>query len=137
MSICGFCIDNHQMENYPWFSKLQAIFKARNEETSQRNHGNQEIQEDFKNNKTLCILIFIPNLGIFKHPSSHGLHQTFKTHGEDILMGICHFNNTLILCILNFLKNALNQILFHQQFPKSNNHILYQMLKILLDQLNH
>ena len=62
--------------------------------------------------------MLILNRGILKHPGSHGLKKKFKILGEDILMGICHFNNTLILCILNFLKNALNQILFHQQFPK-------------------
>ena len=93
------------------------------------NHGNQEIKEDFKNKKTLCLIILIPNLGILKHPGNHGLHQTFKTHGEDTLMGICHFINIIILCILNFLNNTLNQILSHHQFPKSSNHSLYLMLK--------
>ena len=75
------------------------------------NHGNQEIQEDFKNNKTLCLIIHILNLGTLKHHGIHGLHQTYKTYGEDILLGICPSSTTLILCILN---NTLNQIQSHQ-----------------------
>ena len=95
--ICGFCIENHQMENYPSFPELQAIFKEGNEDTSQRKPWNQEIQEDFKRNKTLCLIILILNLGILKHPSNHGLYQTYKNHGKDILVGMFPFINTLIL----------------------------------------
>lgn len=36
MSLCGFCIDNHQTENCPSFPKLQEIFKSGNEESTTR-----------------------------------------------------------------------------------------------------
>ena len=39
MSLCGFCTDNHQTENCPSFPKLQAIFKAGNEESATGKHG--------------------------------------------------------------------------------------------------
>lgn len=62
MSICGFCTNNHQMENCPSFLELQAIFKAGNEETSQRKPWQQR------------------NLGGFQEQQNFMPYNTYSPH---------------------------------------------------------